>query len=107
MNIGNYIRAGNTLFGNYGSARSYVSQRQRINAWREHQNSYHFTGSAADIILDETILSIEELHELVDKTINKQKRDSYIMPTKTDLMEFLQEGDEINNDTKLGTSRYR
>ena len=94
MILTDYIRAGNTLFGNYGSARSYVSQRQRINAWREHQNSYHFTGSAADIILDETILSIEELHEFVDKTINKQKRDSYIMPTENELMDFLQKGDD-------------
>ena len=96
MNIGNYIRAGNTLFGNYGSARSYVSQRQRINPWQEYQDPHHLTGFAADIIFDETILSIEKLHELVDKTINKQKRDSYIMPTENELMDFLQKGDDEN-----------
>lgn len=96
MTLTDYIRAGNTLFGNHGSARSYVSQRQRINPWQEYQNSYHLTGSAADIVLDETILSIEKLHELVDKTINKQRRDSYIMPTENELMDFLQKGDDEN-----------
>ena len=96
MILTDYIRAGNTLFGNYGSARSYVSQRQRINAWREYQDPHHLTGYAADIILDETILSIEKLHELVDKIINEQKCDSYIMPTENELMDFLQEGDDEN-----------
>lgn len=94
--MGNYIRAGNPLFGNYSSARSYVSQRQRINPWREHQDPYHLTGSAADIILDEAIISFETLREIYDQLTGVKKRDPYIMPTEKELMDFLQKGDDEN-----------
>lgn len=99
MNIGNYIRAGNTLFGNYGSARSYITPQQRRyrNVWEEYRDSHFSAGlNATGITLDEAIISFETLREICDQLTGVKKRDSYIMPTKTDLMDFLQEGDDEN-----------
>lgn len=107
MNLGNYIRAGNTLFGNYGTTRSYITPQQRRyrDIWREYQDSYAPTGlNAASITLDEATISFKTLAEICDEITGTQKCESFIMPTKADLMEFLQKGNKINDDDRLGAS---
>ena len=99
MNLGNYVRAGNTLFGNYSTTRSYITPQQRRyrDAWREYRDSYVPTGlDAASITLDEAIISFKTLAEICDEITGVKKRESFIMPTKADLMEFLREGDDEN-----------
>lgn len=96
------IKSWCTANANYGVIPSEQLRSPRSAQWQRNECSNAYSElSAAGINLDEAIITLKELYS---QMINQGQRKPYIMPTKTDLMEFLQEGDDINEDDRLGTS---